>query len=92
MSNWARTGIAILASLSLTAIGYLLPYTPMLYFFAPGFWLGDALPDGAVNSLGGYLFPVFASLVIWALLIYCALWLISRRPKRILLRSNKILL
>ena len=65
----ARMAISILVSLLLTAIGYSLSFTPMLYVFAPGFWLGDALPDGVVNSPGGYLFPVIASALIWTLLI-----------------------
>ncbi len=70
MNNWTRLGISALVSLILTVIGYLFPFTFLLYFFAPGFWLGDALPDSVVNSLGGYLFPVIASAIIWTLLIY----------------------
>lgn len=70
MNNRARLAISALASLILTTIAYLLPYTLLLYFFAPGFWLGDALPDSLVNALGGYLFPVVASALLWTLLIY----------------------
>jgi hypothetical protein len=66
---------------------YLLPFTMLVYFFAPGFWLGDALPDSIVNALGGYLFPVFASAVIWTLLIFGLWWLIRKaaaQPEKLL--------
>jgi hypothetical protein len=33
--------------------------------FASGFRLGDSLPDSLVNALGRYLFPVFASALLW---------------------------
>ncbi|MDT4895858.1 MAG: hypothetical protein QOH25_935 [Acidobacteriota bacterium] len=70
MSNPSRLAVSTFASAVVTVIAYMLPSTPLLYFFAPGFWLGDALPDSIVNTLGGYLFPVFASAVIWTLLIF----------------------
>lgn len=82
MSNWIRLGISALLSLIVTVVAYMLPFTFMLYFFAPGFWLGDALPESFVNTLGGYLFPVFASAVIWMLLIFGILWLIARARTR----------
>jgi hypothetical protein len=82
MSNWKRLGISGLASAILALPGYLLPFTFLLYFFAPGFWLGDALPDSLVNALGGYLFPVFASFLIWTFLIFGIWWLIARRGSR----------
>jgi ribose/xylose/arabinose/galactoside ABC-type transport system permease subunit len=84
MSNFLRLGISALVSLILTAIAYLsmFSFTPLLYFFAPGFWLGDALPDSFVNALGGYLFPVFASAIIWTLLIFGIWWLIARTKNR----------
>ncbi len=50
MNNWTRLAISALVSLILTVVGYLFPFTFLLYFFAPGFWLGDALPDSVVNS------------------------------------------
>jgi hypothetical protein len=80
MSNRVRLGISFLVSLMLTAIAYLsmFSFTPMLYFFAPGFWLGDALPRSLVNALGGYLFPVFASALIWAFLIFGGWLLIAK--------------
>ncbi|HEV7374695.1 MAG TPA: hypothetical protein VGN95_08255 [Pyrinomonadaceae bacterium] len=80
MNNWKRLGISALVSLILTVIAYLTMFyfTPMLYFFAPGFWLGDALPASLVNALGGYLFPVFASALIWTFLIFGIWWLIAR--------------
>jgi hypothetical protein len=80
MSNWIRLGISALVSLILTLIAYLsmFSFTPLLYFFAPGFWLGDALPSSLVNALGGYLFPVFASALIWALLIFGGWLLIAK--------------
>lgn len=78
MSVSARLGISILLSTILTVIAYLLPFTLLLYYFAPGFWLGDALPDRVVNALGGYLFPVFASFVIWTILIFGVWWLFTR--------------
>ncbi len=70
MSNWTRLGISALVSLILTVVGYLLPFTFLHYFFAPGFWLGDAFSKSLVNSLGSYLFPVFASTIFWTLLIF----------------------
>lgn len=82
MSNWKRLGISALASAILALPGYLLPFTFLLYFFAPGFWLGDALPDSLVNALGGYLFPVFTSILIWTFLIFGVWWLIARRRSR----------
>ncbi len=81
MSNPARLVISALVSLIVTVIAYLLPFTFLLYFFAPGFWLGDALPDSVVNTLGGYLFPVFASAIIWTLLIY-GFWRVIGRSRR----------
>lgn len=82
MSNWKRLGISALVSLILTVIAYQLPFTLMLYFFAPGFWLGDALPDSLVNALGGYLFPVFASALIWTFLIFGGWLLIAKLRNR----------
>ena len=82
MNNWIRLGVSALVTLVLTVFAYMSGFTPMFYFFAPGFWLGDALPDSTVNALGGYLFPVFASAVIWTLLIFVAWWLIARVRKR----------
>lgn len=82
MNVRARLGISALVSLILTVIAYLLPFTFLLYFFAPGFWLGDALPDTVVNALGGYLFPVFASALISTLLIFCVWGLITRNRSR----------
>ena len=82
MNVRARLGVSALASLILTVIAYLLPFTLLLYFFAPGFWLGDALPESVVNALGGYRFPVFASALIWTLLIFGAWWLITRNRRR----------
>ena len=78
MNNRARLGISALVSAVLALVAYLLPFTLLVYFFAPGFRLGDALPDKAVNSLGGYLFPVFASAVIWTLLIF-GVWLLMTK-------------
>jgi hypothetical protein len=78
MNIWTRLGISAFASVILTVIAYLLPFTVLLYFFAPGFWLGDALPDSIVNALGGYLFPVFASAIIWTLLIFGVWWLMTK--------------
>lgn len=78
MSTPLRLAFSIVASAVVTTIAYLLPFTPLIYFFAPGFWLGDALPDSIVNALGGYLFPVFASAVIWTLLIFGVWWLIKK--------------
>lgn len=77
MNKWTRLDISAVASVILAVIAYLLPFTVLLYFFAPGFWLGDALPDSIVNALGGYLFPVFASAVIWTLLIFGVFWLVT---------------
>ena len=82
MSNWTRLGISAFVSVVVAVIAYLLPFTLLLYFFAPGFWLGDALPDSIVNALGGYLFPVFASAVIWTLLIFGFWWLMTSRSRR----------
>ena len=82
MNNLVRLGISAFASVILTVIAYLLPFTVLLYFFAPGFWLGDALPDSIVNALGGYLFPVIASAVIWTFLIFGVWWLITRSRSR----------
>ena len=78
MSNLVRFSISSLIGVILTVIAYLLPFTVLLYFFAPGFWLGDALPDSMVNALGGYLFPVFASAIIWTLLIFGVWWLMTK--------------
>jgi hypothetical protein len=78
MNKWARLGISALISIILAVIAYQLPFTVLLYFFAPGFWLGDALPNSIVNALGGYLFPVFASTLIWTLLIFGLWWLIRK--------------
>jgi hypothetical protein len=80
MNNWMRFGISGLVSSVLAVMAYLLPSTPLLYFFAPGFWLGDLLPTSLVNTLGGYLFPVFASAVIWTLLIF-GVWLLLAKTK-----------
>jgi len=84
MSNPKRLGISALVSLILTLIAYLcmFSFTPMLYFFAPGFWLGDALPAYLVNALGGSLFPVFASAVIWTFLIFGGWLLIAKIRNR----------
>lgn len=82
MGNRMRLGISAFISLMLAAIAYLLPFTLMLYFFAPGFWLGDALPDSLVNSLGGYRFPVFASFLIWTFLIFGIWWMLARSRSR----------
>jgi hypothetical protein len=76
MKNWTRLAISALASVVLAGLAFVFPYTLMIYFFAPGFWLGDSLPNSLVNALGGYLFPVFASAVVWALLIF-SLWLLT---------------
>ena len=77
-----RLCISGLVSAILALLGYLLPFTFLLYFFAPGFWLGDALPESVVNTLGGYLFPVFASAIIWTFLIFGAWWLIVKMNNR----------
>jgi hypothetical protein len=82
MNNRARLGISALVSALLALVAYLLPFTLLIYFFAPGFRLGDALPDAAVNALGGYLFPVFASAVIWTLLIFGVWWLLAKSLSR----------
>jgi hypothetical protein len=82
MNNRARLTISALISLIVAIVAYLLPFTFLLYFFAPGFWLGDALPERAVNALGGYLFLVIASAIIWALLIYVVWRLMSGRQTR----------
>lgn len=78
MSVRARLGISAFISLILTVIAYLLPFTWLLYVFAPGFWLGDSLPETVVNALGGYLFPVYVSAIIWTLLIFGVWGLIAR--------------
>jgi len=77
VNNWIRVGISALVSVILTVTAYYLPYTPLLYFLAPGFWVGDVLPVYAVNALGGYLFPLYASAVIWTILIFGGWWLRS---------------
>lgn len=79
-----RLGISALVSLILTVIAYLymFSFTPALYFFAPGLWLGDSLPASLVTALGGYLFPVLTSALIWTFLIFGAWWLISRVKSR----------
>jgi hypothetical protein len=82
MSNLARLAVSLLVAAALSLIAYAFPLTPLLYFFAPGFWLGNALSDGVVNSLGGYLFPVFASALIWTLLIFSAWLLLAQSRKR----------
>ncbi len=82
MGNRTRLAFSALISVILTVLAYLLPFTLMLYFFAPGFWLGDALPDSLVNALGGYLFPVFASTLIWTSLIFGVWWLLARSRSR----------
>ena len=76
MSNLSRLALSTLASVTLAGLSFIFPYTLMIYFFAPGFWLGDSLPNSLVNALGGYLFPVIASAVIWTLLIF-SLWLMT---------------
>lgn len=78
MNNRIRLGISALVSALLASVAYLLPFTLLIYFFTPGFRLGDALPDRVVNALGGYLFPVFASALIWTLLIFGAWWLLTK--------------
>jgi hypothetical protein len=82
MNNRARLGVSALVSACLALAAYLLPLTLLIYFFAPGFSLGDALPNSIVNALGGYLFPVFASALIWMLLIFGAWWLLGRSLSR----------
>lgn len=82
MTNWMRLGISGFVSAMLALLAYLLPFTLLLYFFAPGFRLGDALPDSFVNALGGYLFPVFASTIIWTFLIFGAWLLIAKIRNR----------
>ncbi|HWS99066.1 MAG TPA: hypothetical protein VN256_02265 [Pyrinomonadaceae bacterium] len=77
MSNLSRLALSTIASVILAGLAFVFPYTLMIYFFAPGFWLGDSLPNSLVNALGGYLFPVFASAVIWTLLIF-SVWLLTR--------------
>ena len=77
MSNLSRLALSTLASVILAGLAFVFPYTLMIYFFAPGFWLGDLLPNSLVNALGGYLFPVFASAVVWTLLIF-GVWLLTR--------------
>jgi hypothetical protein len=82
MNNRARLGISALVSAVLALVAYSLPFTLLIYFFAPGFRLGDALPDKIVNALGGYLFPVFASAVVWTLLIFGLWWLTTKTKGR----------
>jgi hypothetical protein len=84
MSFPLRLVISALISLLLALIAYLymFSFTPMLYFFAPGFLLGDVLPASLVNALGGYLFAVFASAVIWTFLIFGICWLIAAARNR----------
>lgn len=82
MSNWVRLGISAIVSAIMAAIAYMFPLTLLLYFFAPGFWLGNLLPDSIVNALGGYLFPVFPSAIIWMFLIFGLWWLIARGRRR----------
>ena len=82
MNNRMRFGISALVSSLLAVMAYLLPSTPLLYFFAPGFWLGDLLPTPLVNALGGYLFPVFASAVIWTFLIFGVWSLLAKTRTR----------
>lgn len=77
MSNLFRLALSALAGAALAGLAFVFPYTLMIYFFAPGFWLGDSLPNPLVNALGGHLFPVFASAAVWALLIF-GLWLLTR--------------
>lgn len=76
MSNLSRLALSTIASVALAGLSFVFPYTLMIYFFAPGFWLGDSLPNSLVNVLGGYLFPVFASAAVWTLLIF-SLWLVT---------------
>ena len=76
-----RLAISALVTVVLTVTAYLLPFTVLVYFFVPGFWLGDALPDSMVNALGSYLFPVFASAVIWTLMIF-GIWLLVTKSGR----------
>jgi hypothetical protein len=76
MSNLSRLALSAVASVLLAGLSFVFPYTLMIYFFAPGFWLGDSLPNSLVNALGGHLFPVFASAAVWALLIF-SLWLVT---------------
>jgi hypothetical protein len=82
LSNWLRLVISLLVTLVLTALAYLLPLTPLLYFFAPGFWLSNIIPEGMVNALGGFYFPIYASIVIWTLLFFWLLLLIARTRNR----------
>jgi hypothetical protein len=82
MTNWMRLSISGFVSAILALLAYQLPFTLLLYFFAPGFRLGDALPDPLVNALGGYLFPVFASTIIWTFLIFGAWLLIAKIRNR----------
>jgi hypothetical protein len=82
MNNRVRFGISALVNVMVALIGYMLPFTLLLYYFAPGFWLGDALSDSLVNSLGGYLFPVFASILFWTFLIFGIWWLMAKTRRR----------
>lgn len=79
MKNWMRLLISALVSLILMLAAYKLPYSPLLYVFAPGFWVGDTLPNSLVNALGGYLFPVYASAILWTLLIFGGWWLLAKK-------------
>ena len=85
MNNWIRLGISALISLILTVIAFFLLsylFIPSLYFFAPGSYLGDVLPSSLVNAIGDRLFPVLASGVIWALVIFGVWWLFARLSNR----------
>jgi hypothetical protein len=82
MNVRACFGVSALISLILTIIAYLLPFTLLLYYFAPGFWLGDLLPVRVVNVLGGYLFPVLASALFWTFLIFGVCRLLARGRSR----------
>jgi hypothetical protein len=85
MNNWIRLGISALVSLILTVIAYFLLayyFYPALYFFAPGSYLGDALPQSFVNAIGDGLFTIVASGVVWALVIFGVWWLIARPRRR----------
>ncbi|HEX8844231.1 MAG TPA: hypothetical protein VF791_06290 [Pyrinomonadaceae bacterium] len=85
MNNWARLGISALASLVLTVPAYLavvqvLPLDFLLFFLAPGYWLGKAMPASLVDAEGGPLFIVLASAVLWTLIIF-GVWLLIVRLK-----------
>jgi uncharacterized membrane protein AbrB (regulator of aidB expression) len=82
MNNRMRFGISALVNVIVALTAYMLPFTLLLYYFAPGFWLGDALSESQVNSLGGHLFPVFASILFWTFLIFVIWWLMTRIRRR----------